>query len=354
MLLPFYVRFNSFNDVIVCKDFFLIALTFISVCLFGFAKDIGPELKLPFISILILSWFNHKDFYQTAAIHQTMCFSAGILLVYHLISWAEHLDRGILLNCFRITAILESLVFVLNRFGINPYNIHADKIDIQVVGSLGQQTLSGALIAALAPTMLSGWGIWCLPLIIYAVYLSGSAMTAVSFVFGILICLFYKIMSKRYFWIVISSFGAALLGAFIFGLNTVSFFSNHGRFAVWKLSTLFYLRLWTAREMMFGKGLGFLSSHLDIFQYNIYKFTHAHNEYIEILWAFGLVGILLFWMILKPLLKTHKKDSVFLGIIGALAVNSIGNFTMHVSSIAIIGLISYAYIIGRNNNLTGG
>jgi hypothetical protein len=314
----------------------------ISVLLFGFHRKIPLRIKLPLVFLSFLSWFNHNSFYESAAIEQTVAFNAGILLTAQLISQSDKLKPNVIYLFLRLMAAIESIFFILNDFGINPYNPHQTLYKMYPVGSLGQQTLSGALLAVAAPACLTKKSWPLLIPIAYAMYLSGSAMTWCACVFG---CSYVIFRPKLKTLVIL---GAALVSFSYLGLGAFQFFSPHGRFAVWRWCVHEYCSMWNLRDILFGRGLGWLYNHLNVFMEDL-KFTYAHNEFIELFWAVGLVGAFLFFLLVLPLrhIKPDKHLYVMLGILISVAANSVGNFTLHVSSIAQIAIMAYAFIIGR-------
>jgi hypothetical protein len=341
MLLPFYFRFNQYNDLRICKNFAFFAAFCASFMLFGIGNlKVNPKTKISLLLLSILSWFNHNDFYNGAALEQTVIFNVFLLFLYQMLTF--DIKIGIIFNFCRVGAIVQALFFWMHYFKFNPYN---PSVEIWFpVGVLGQQTLSAALLAACAPMFLfGGWRI-ALPLIISGVVISTSAMSLVSLAVGLYIVIFRKFIKSIFFYLT----PIIALVACYFLFRHSSFLADNMRYEVWS-GILSQFSESSAGEVLAGRGLGdfWINSK---FILNGQRFTYVHNEFIESIWAFGVVGTLLILSLLLYLrnIKSHE-SFVCLGIIASCLVNSYGNFTFHISSIAVILIIAYSYLVTKKS-----
>lgn len=341
MLLPFYVRFNEHNDVRICKNLFFFFLVCVSLIVFGLGKrKVSLGLKTSLVFLAILSFFNHKNLYLSAAIEQTIIFNISLVILYQLLTF--NLDFVVIAFFLRISALIQAVIFILNYYGVNPYNL---SLPAPIpYGSFGQQTLSGAHIAVLFPLFLQTWWWMFIPVLIVAVFLAKSAMAWASLVAGVVVFGCYKHIKRPLF--VSGCFCSALIAFFL--TKSIPFFSDNMRYVTWKKLMIEFFN-WRWIEELFGRGLGWLfhNSRLEDGIGGI--FTYAHNEAIDSLWAFGIIGTsVIVYVLLKALKNINEGSRVSLAILAAFISNSFGNFTFHISAIALPAMLAYAYLVTNN------
>lgn len=138
--------------------------------------------------------------------------------------------------------------------------------------------------------------------------------------------------------------------------------ANEGRFAIWKASFDAFRHF-----SLVGTGFGTFQTveplyrPVDVNQTIVHE--HAHNEYMEALVEGGLVRLLLtlvlIWLVLRAgwqSLKTRKRGSRQALILGAwaacltLAVQSIGEFGIHVPAVAAVLAVTAGFLVGLGSN----
>jgi hypothetical protein len=348
LLLPYFIWPNNYNDIRICRNFLAFALIIGSVMIFG-QKRIHFKSSWPFLALLALSWINHHNFYLIGVIEQTVIFSGFMLLAIHLISNLEPEDHPILFNYLRISALVQCVFMFINIFGVNIYNPRVPVHDL--VGSFGQHTLAAAYLAILVPFFFTKRWIFFTPILVTFIYLSGSAMSMLACIAGIVFACIYKMYHRKS---AICATGAALLLFYVFYslfLSTEKYFEDNERFKVWWNSYYIYTQYFDDGSVLVGKGLGyfyhyFMTTCKTCKQY----FTYAHNELLELLWAFGLVGAFLVGAMGYQLvwIKEQKYTLMFMTAIAIAIANSMGNFTFHMSPAALVIVICYACLINQD------
>jgi hypothetical protein len=342
MLLPFYVRFNPFNDVRICKNFAFFAAFCVSFFIFGIGNNkIDVKTKITIILLSILSWFNHTNFYSGAAIEQTVIFNVFLLFLYQLLS--HKLDIKIICACIRYSAIAQALLIFSQLTTFNVYNWSVPML--APVGALGQQTLSGALLSvSIATFFVPFWWIFT-PLIIMAIIISGSAMSLMSLFTSIYVFLFRKFIKSMWFYIIPT---VVALIAYLAFKNSL-FLADNMRYELWS-TYLSKLSMLPITRVIFGNGFGNFwdTCSLDV---GGQRFSYFHNEALEIVWALGAIGTSSFFYLLFKALHFKRTDDAFIcfSILISALLNSLGNFTFHISSIAIIILIAYSYLVTNDS-----
>lgn len=328
MLLPFYVRANNFNDIRISKNYALIFLTTIGCMLFGVGK-----LKIRAIAVVAaFAFFIHSNFYRPASMEQTVTFLGGCLLISHLLS--HRLNEKVIKVCLAITCILTSAVFILNNMGFNPFN---PSIPMKYpVGPLGQQTLSGALVAITITSLIQPNFWMFIPAAAMGLWISGSSMSYLAA--GVNISLFTamnKTIALKLKVSIITLLG--IIGSM--GLFSKDLLNDHSRFYSWSIA-IKKMSNFSLMDQLFGRGLGDFWHSFGV-EIPGQMIRYAHNEVIESLWAFGIVGTMIIAIIVYLPFKNFKSTYALAGFASVL-VNSLGNFTFHIAPLALIGVIFYS------------
>lgn len=350
MLLPVYFKANILNEIRISKNYFLSAAIVISLILFGFKSRPGYQR----VALAILAAWTVlicKSFYTAAALQQISGFILALAFIQQASMKLKHRDDKNLSEWFVIVCFMQCLFVGLNLFGINLWNLTVKMK--YVSGSLGQPTHAGALIAITLPFLFTTgrFKYLALPIAGLALYHCQSAMAVLSALNAVV---FYLLLNKN---TRIASLGvlvilnASLVMLFYGYGNIHPFFDDNSRIAAWHvaLKTIFS---WNYFDILFGRGLGNLWNDFSLY-YKMQRFTYVHNEYIESLWAFGILGTsLIMGLAIRPFLikTTQNKEKVFLASYVAFLTNCFGNFPMHLSTIALVGCLTYAYLIRVNNS----
>lgn len=144
---------------------------------------------------------------------------------------------------------------------------------------------------------------------------------------------------------------AAVLAAVLSGLVATVFFlpwdsdllDDHGRFEVWE-----NVLTWKTgfMDILIGQGPGFMADMYNkTFTMPVNEnFTIIHNEFIELYFTFGVVGVVCaVWVFQKAIRKIT--DPVLIGILAGLLGSSVTFFPFHISTLSCVAAVTYALAV---------
>lgn len=327
MLLPFYIRLNTLNDIRVSKSFALIFLSSVSVMLFG-----SGRLALA-AGISFWIYFIPWNFYSMAGVESVHATIGGLLILSQLLSRKNRLHAKTVYAFLSATCLLTSFFFIANYYGINPYNLAA-KIPYPV-GPLGQETLSGALIAATLPACFANKKtLAIIPFAAIGLYLANSTT---SYVAAGLSLVYLGFQYKKSFFFLLP-YAVALIVLVAFLSHAQDGFNPHGRLDAWKDAWNMWVEapLW---RKVFGFGLGYYwDNSRALFMGE--PFRHAHSEIIQLLPELGLFGVFTFLFLVRAAF-VGPGDAIARSGFLALFTNSFANFTFHLAPLSLVAIIYY-------------
>ncbi len=227
----------------------------------------------------------------------------------------------------------------------------------RVSGTLGHPTLVASFIAMIIPITLYKHklgGCLAIPMII-AVCLTRSQMAIGAMIVGLVI--YISLINRK---ALISTISALII---VFLIGITGYFvspnikakidsSSSGRVQMWKAITkdltktidkdTIHPRIYT------GKGMGTFRFMFHLKNKEFKNLIQAHNEYLELLYDLGIIGLFLFLMafieMIKPSLRIDYNKHLLASII-IISLNAVGAFVWHLGpilfiSIIIIGLIN--------------
>lgn len=272
---------------------------------------------------------------------------------------------GLLVCTSAYLQVLGIESFVLSKILPPDFILHyAPGIDSHLpVAYLGQQTLFGAFIALTGSLCLMRKKYWW-----FLYHLPVAALTTSSFTIGALgvgvlvYCFRYWKLNTVIFSLI--GFIALLMAWHIF--PDADIFFAHGRYEIWETaaSATYHIRPWLG----FGGGTFDLLYHSNFEPYSLLEaigeFRQAHNEYVNIYFEFGALGLISVLFLLLDMLSSffiscvfENKENCWLAasVVFPGLFNAIGNFPMQLSPQNLI--ITLAIIIlltstTRNDNIT--
>jgi len=210
------------------------------------------------------------------------------------------------------------------------------------VGAFSHPNLTGAYIAMCLPVFFRRAFLPYILLPIGAILLLKSALPILTAVVGTIIYISctYKLDLKRTMASVVSAIcSLTILCHWPMTQKYFVWFKNNGRFPVWE-DTISWM---TGLDVLIGRGLGYFYDQFPrTFTRHGQAFQQAHNEFLEIYIAFGLIGVVLFLYTLRPVFK-HKDPVLIAGILASL-INMVGHFTLHVAGTALVAIIYYSQL----------
>jgi len=361
--LPFIFRYDYISldtrylDILYVKDFFFVFFSFLSIVCFGIGT-IKKQIKVVLVIMAIMAFGVHS-IYSVNGYYQFIHYFTGVMLLAQFLSkWDAKCSR-IATIAIKVTCLLQCLVVFAQCANLDPYKmtistfIDKNLIKMQrevqeikekkfddpdlVIGTLGNRNHSAALIATTAPLFFSS-PLFFIP-ILAALYLLQTSASWAALLVALVVFLSFKIQSKEkkfayfFIWTLIG------LAAIEYLTKSVGYFNDAGRFEVWR-KTIDIIRL---RDIPTGRGLGHFSDffvrHYGLIHWN--KFHHVHNEFLEVVYGLGFLGVCCF---IRLLLEVRKAKSAHFCCLFAILVNCFFNFYFHISVLALIGIIIYVIL----------
>jgi hypothetical protein len=155
---------------------------------------------------------------------------------------------------------------------------------------------------------------------------------------------FYFILERRYKTALLMFLTA--IAAFFYITPSKIIEMSSGRWYVWVKSFEYFEGL-DAFKLLFGQGVGFFADNFG--SSGGQNFRQAHCEWIESIYAFGLLGTLAIIGMIGHVLSISKNKIASLIILATLA-NALGHFTLHISTTAFIFALAIAICISGKNN----
>lgn len=323
-MLSFFLSTKFVGDPRTIRDFLFFALSMMSVFL-GVKKS---KLSFWCMILIIVSFLYNQSYNHLGWIYQFPMLCAGIICFHQL--YHSPLDFRVIRLIIGVLAFIATVWGILNYFGIEPYHYFNGKVlyNPQVVmsGPLFNHTLS-SVYPALALAMGFHWVFLVFFVIGLVVY--GSTMSLLA---GLIGFTHYQLEKRDWFkWWFYPLGGLVLILLHGHG----EFFSGQERMAVWK-----NVLSWSPLS---GGGLGYFHDfYMKSFSHGQY-FIQEHNEYLAAYTTYGIAGVavLLFGVYLALKANPSRAKSATI----AFLFLCVGSFPLHISSLAIIGIMLYTLTI---------
>lgn len=266
----------------------------------------------------------------------------------------QHLkiDKKKLFEWICYASTLQIIVVFMQRFDIFMFWNHSSTARLigsgRVWGLFGNSNWSGCFIAMTLPIFLymakeKKWYLLGL-LGIPALFIMKSQVAIVSGIIGVLFYLYFyfqkKIIRYKIHYLIL---GLLLVGV-VFALFNPIYFDNP-RFEVWRRVWKFCLFGGTVEwRCHFVQGWG-LGSAYEILPkicpiYSGTAWYQVHNEPLQILLEYGLVGfILMCGLIISTLRKLNSKNLAIMACLIALLIDSLGFFPFRTAPLGFMGVI---------------
>ena len=254
-----------------------------------------------------------------------------------------------ILEWFRYSIILILFYCALQYLNLDEFFKSIDPAVVKedsLVGTIGNPSHLGGYLAIIQPIYFKKnlMNILSLVLLWLIILLVNSAS---SIIVGLAVILFWLFMQKDKIWALLGTMG-------VFGIITIiilkfsNFFSSSSRLMIWKDVFVVF-----QKKAITGYGLGSFS--VMKFNYGVNSnWRHLHNEYYQIAFELGLIGlILLFWCIFDyfKMFKTIKTDltirlaTIFFGF----CLLALFTFNSHLWLMATVGMMVYSFLYTIKN-----
>jgi hypothetical protein len=209
-------------------------------------------------------------------------------------------------------------------------------------GAFDNVNISASFLSIGLMAFIRGKWIYFAPIILWAMILSGGVAGYFTVAAGLV---FYLSRDKKWLpGLFIASLALATVGVLVLPY-VHDVFATGARVEVWAWA----LRQLDISEWFFGKGVGWWAVNSPRFIINGAKvrFVQLHNEYLEVLYSVGLVGIVAMLCVARKAMAGAKySHPCFIALFGAVAANSFVHFTFHIAATACIGIIAVAVLAG--------
>lgn len=311
---------------------------------------LAPKIKIIFYDVEVESFW----------VWQTFSYILIFFLMYLSVLSQNFTDKE-KINTLKIMAwagFLMAIYALLQFLGCDQFfevsKINTDIAGVPsrlVVGTMGQPTLLAPFLAMIVPITLYLKRYWMAGVIGLVVFLTQSttAILAMILSIGLLISLQTK---RRFILFIIFLF---LLSGVFFTYGGKKYINDSGRFATWSqaakdLNTPFYKEQNIKYPLTgFGAGSFKYIYHMKHFNKIGNQWLQAHNEYLEVLYTTGIIGVFLFMMalftLLNPYFFTDRLSKYLLASFACIAICAAGTFVLQLGCIAfysvtILGLLA--------------
>ena len=349
-LLPLFTKVAEHDAARLVKDNLLVIL----FALFGAVLPMKVR-RLSLIGYVALAYglfmlvYNQWHPLSIMVQYQSIYIASG--LIFFLVFYEKHTKKDLngILNGMTAGCLIQSLIVIASFFGINAYfnfiglfvgGARAIGSFPSGIGSLGNTNLLAAYVSLTAISLFRRKWFLLLPLPIAALIIANSMMGYITFIAGA----FYFLNQKQnilkkfllYPFAVIS-----MVSVYFIGLNGMD---SH-RFKIWReiLGNLDF------NHFLFGKGPGWFYDHPIMSGRQMA--IHEHNEFISAFNVFGVIGIILAFLVLLPIALKKDRSAIFPAVCFASFFNAFGHFTLHQSTTAIIVIVSAAICLAEEDKI---
>lgn len=290
--------------------------------------------------------------------------SASFVAVWFLNQSIE--VKELTVRCLMWAACASSVLAFFQMFDLDPIMQYGPTITpddrIRPIGMLGQSTKFAAFLAMMLPIAIVYRDYVSIACIALALAATKSSFGYAAGVAGVLVVLIDVVGRKRIAYTV--ALGVAGLYLAHWSRRFELMFMDNGRYDTWAAA----IDAWVRHEFWFGFGAGSFSAiYHKAFQ--PWKdgglFIQAHNDYIQWLFEFGVVGgvvlllglllianhYLFFWwfrFLREP--GEEKLTLALQGTFAAILVNAIGNFPFQLAPHYLIAVCASAYLLKNPDN----
>jgi len=345
LLLPLFTSFYmpdyiSFRAGYVCA----LAILFVSAHIWKYSKTMALFVAYFVGNHLYISHFA-KRYYVNGKINPAMVMKSEkyLIIVLCLLLISLVLTKKNIDTIFKIVAAMLPMLLL---WQLSFYLFHS-KFPHYANSSVAMTSYS-IMLAASWNYYNKNMKILCFALFSAYFLLDKSIIGFFAFVSSLM---FLRAIKKDHFWSKLAVFGA-IATCVVIHLYNPQIFSLNGREFVWQHTISLFDNM---NSYVFGVGGSTYSHFMPLYQL-INKlewtggyFSNTHNDFLQLFFEHGAVGMLLLCAMLVDILyKTHKSSRQFLLFFFVLCVNMFGNFPLQVPSDLFMVFLAFTYIIKQN------
>ena len=358
-----FIMTPPWNISVTCQVNNLLWLWSVALAGLFIFSYIYTSAPLP-IKLLVLYAFV-GSFFSAAPYWSFMMTIPVIISAYFYVACREIEDFEIVQKMVQAAFLLICSFLIVQIAGYDTlYNFNRPQP--MVIGTIGNPMISATLITCLAPFLLTYRKLNIIPLCLIAIITNSAGMVA-ALAAGIT---FYVIMKIKRRWLRIAAIGL-IIGA-VFASGAPQYAAKRfkdGRGPIWKRTVELTLkRPWTgygisAYQLVFPA----MSKDLTVLgiteEWNIENIKgtqvpalRAHNDYLQIIFEMGFIGLLLFgafmfWLIRLFKARTDEAITAMTGlvIIGTLMLSHFPTRLFHVIPVILCFLAFYENTMRKEN-----
>jgi hypothetical protein len=349
MAMPLFLRIQTGGYPIYSKNWLFMVASFISIILFG--VRLNSTRSYCFAALIGIAAFGLKEISAVSCIMQLLFLSCGCLM---FVQFEENLkskeSQKIMMNFAFATSIIFSLWAFQEKYtSFNLYTVMYGLKALQdggIAGPLANPGYSAGFLAISLPLYFDRKRIFLAWLPISAMMIYGGTTVWIAIFTGIF-CLFLFNWKRIYAWI--CGISAAILSTVVVTLNFIDM-GGSDRYIVFKHILGMFIDI---KSILFGHGLGYLAPYMRKAKITDPIFAQMHNDWLEALFAFGIIGIIPISIIFLTLCRDVRNKIAFCGMIIAM-VWATTWFPFHLSPLFILILMWYAISLNDNHGGTNG
>lgn len=344
--LPLFQRASFYDVGRLSKDFVAFAFMLLASLALTAQRQIDWGILALIMGGAFFCLFNQWEPASISVQYQSFMIIAGLVFLGVFYRGHDSSSLRYILNGAAIGCVIQSLLCVSQfaGFDIYPHIINfilgteaITKPHFGVFGSLGNPNLLAAYVSITAMALLRPGWVLLMPLALFAVIASKSAMGFCTLIAGV--AFFYRPKRIHPAWF----YGLALLGIallFLFG----GFGIDTGRVKIW--TEIFEKTDFITAIIGKGPGWFFDQRFLDMGLHA----AQEHNEILAIFNVGGIVALVILGIFFKRLFKYRDTNPLFEAIAFAGFFNSLGHFTFHQSTTVILIIISVGVCLSKGES----
>lgn len=337
----FFTNSNDLFDVRQGRAVFFIFSVFIGLFIYGIKWEKLSSKYFLLAIMPLIAIFKMPIILERSTIFQLLCFIAGILLLFQVMT--NQIELKILERMLAFTCILQSTWIIVNWFDFDFMQLIAPGyVRTGITGGVGNQGFTGGLICMTLPFLFKRK--WYSPILIFIALLSIYVIHLHHTDTPIALA-FFCLLSMLFFWIIDSKIKNTIIQwiLFIFSSSMMIHYVDNVRWQGWRHALLL-------TNSWYGRGLGWIPLYFEnvlvfVSHNREYCFRELHNEYLEAIIVFGPFALILFYFVLKAVLRPNKKLRNYWVSAMITMLYSISWHPFHLGTLSIVGILVFGVLL---------
>lgn len=339
-LLPLYNRASAYNVGRVSRDGLLLIFFVLFAAIAPRKRKLPAWLVMGALSLVALSVYMQWEPASLIVQHQVAMFAGGTAFLLALTRSHDADSSHFILDGMAIGGILQGIQCIGIAHGFDPYGLlmswsmgltRVGDNHGWFLGTFDNPNLLGAYAGICSVALLRPGWIFLFPVTGFAVLASHSVMGVATMICGLL---FHLRPAWVKAWMAYSCAAAGMVGVFLLGGLGL----DSGRVQIWRQLFSHY----PASNWLAGNGLGWVSS-LGLERGG--AIAQEHSEPIALVVAFGAIGLA--FVAALGLYAIARDAGIFSAVLFASFANSLGHFTLHQSTTAVLFLTALAVCLSK-------